>query len=365
MCVPGFRFQLRPAFPGWDVWVCVFVCAICLYPANAGWGSWCVCLCSGFCFHPANPRWGLGVCVGVCNVCLHPNSPGWGVRCGCVCLGAGFGCAPLYIAGCWGVGVCVHAPYSPPILAGVCGVCMSAQALAFTPAILAGVLRRVYLCGHSTCTLPFLARVLGVSAFAWVQFPAASSASWLGVFGCVCLCACSACTPPILAGVLGRVCLCAHAACTPPFLAQLYGVCVCVLGFVFWVRAAIPGLAVWVCVFACALCLYPSNPGGGLWCVCVGVQGLAFTPPILAGVLESVCLRARYACTLPFLPGLCAVHVCAWVRVSAAPRQSWSGCLPVCVCVHALPVPRQYILAEVRGACVSVPVRAFTPPILA
>ena len=35
-------------------------------------------------------------------------------------------------------------------------------------------------------------------------------------------------------------------------------------------------------------------------------------------------------------PGVCCVGVCAWARVSAAPRLSWLGCWGVCVLVCAL-----------------------------
>ena len=90
-------------------------------------------------------------------------------------------------------------------------------------------------------------------------------------------------SPPILAGVLRCLCLCARFACTPPLLTRLCGV------------------AVWVPV-------------------------LAFNPPFLAGGLGCARLCARSACTLPVLAGVCSVGVCAWVRVSAAPRNTWPGC---------------------------------------
>ena len=41
-------------------------------------------------------------------------------------------------------------------------------------------------------------------------------------------------------------------------------------------------------------------------------------------------------CTYLLLAGVCAVGVCAWARVSAAPRHSWLGCCGVCVLVCAL-----------------------------
>ena len=39
---------------------------------------------------------------------------------------------------------------------------------------------------------------------------------------------------------------------------------VCVLGFGFCFHSANPGRDVGVCVFVCALCLYPANLGCGL-----------------------------------------------------------------------------------------------------
>ena len=118
-----------------------------------------------------------------------------------------------------------------------------------------------------------------------------------------------------------------------------------------------------MCVFACALCLYPASPGWGLQCVCMclvsafrcappfvaGVFGclflcvraapiqpimlgglgarvlvrvLAFTPQILAWVLGRVCFCARSAFAPPVLALVCGVGLYAWLRVFAAPRHS-------------------------------------------
>ena len=71
------------------------------------------------------------------------------------------------------------------------------------------------------------------------------------------------------------VCLCARSACTPPLPL---------------------GCAVWVCVLRLGFRLRPATPGWG-----VGV---------------CVCLCACSACTLPLLAGLCGVGVCHWYRVS-------------------------------------------------
>ena len=85
-----------------------------------------------------------------------------------------------------------------------------------------------------------------------------------------------------------------------------------------------------MCVFVCALYLFPSNTCWGLRCVCSGT-GLASTLPFLVAVLECVCLSARSACTPPFLAGVCSL--CLWVRVFAPTRQSWLGFV---VCVSEL-----------------------------
>ena len=63
------------------------------------------------------------------------------------------------------------------------------------------------------------------------------------------------------------------------------------------------GVFVWVwVVFGLRFWLRPATPGWG--------DGVC------------VCLCARSACTPPFLAGVCGVVVCAWNRVSAAPRHS-------------------------------------------
>ena len=64
-------------------------------------------------------------------------------------------------------------------------------------------------------------------------------------------------------------------------------------------------------------------------------MGFGCAPPLLAGGLGCAGLFARSACTPPLLAGVCGVGVCAWARVSAAPRHSWLGCA-VWVCVLGL-----------------------------
>ena len=215
----------------------------------------------------------LGVCVFVCALRLYSATPGWVVRWGCVCLGSGCCRAPLLLAG---------------LLGCVC-VCLRAQL----------VLRHSRLgCAMWACVpgLGFRLRPATPGRVVWV---------------CVCLCARSACTLPLQVGVRGM------------------GVCAWA-----WVSAAPrqSRLGSWgVCVFGCALCLYPAAPGWGVPCgrVCLG-SGFGWD------VWVCVCLCARYACTLPLQARVCGVGVCAWARVAAAPRHSWVGCWGVSVFVCAL-----------------------------
>ena len=416
--------------------VCVRVCPLRLYPATPGWGVrcgcaclclgfgcappllagvlWCVCACVrnplvprhprlgcavwvcvlglGSRLRPATPGWGVGLCV--CALRLYPATPGWGVRRGCVCLGSGFGCAPPLLAGVLGCAcVCLRAPLVPrhSWLGCAMWVCVLELGLRLRPATPGwdvGVC--VCLCAHSACTPPLLAGVCCVGVCVWARVSAAPRLSWLGCWGvrvcvrapllprhswlgcavwvcvrclgfrlrpaspgwgvwvCVCLCARSACTPPLLAGVCGPgvcawarvsaalrhswlgwwvcVCLCVRCACTLPLLAGVCGVGVCAWAW----NSAAPRHS-WrgysgVCVLACVLRLYPATPGWG-----VGV---------------CVCLCARSTREPPLLAGVCGVGVCAWALVSAAPRHSWPGCWGVCLLLCAL---RLYLAPPGRG----------------
>ena len=102
-------------------------------------------------------------------------------------------------------------------------------------------------------------------------------------------------------------------------------------------------------VFGSGFCLgsgfgKPANPGWRLGWVCLGTgcgfappfpagicgvcgraRGSACTPPFLAAVLGRGWLCVRSACTPPFSARVCGVRVCAWARVSAAPRHSWQS----------------------------------------
>ena len=157
----------------------------------------------------------------------------------------------------------------------------------------------------------FLAGVCGVCGWAWV-------------LGCI---------PPIRAGVLGRVCLCgALPAPRQSWLAC--AVWVCVLGFGFRLRPAIPGRGFGLYVLVCALCLYPANPCWVVWCgcVCLGL-GCGCAPPFLARVLGCVCWCVRSACNLPILAA-CAVWLCVLGLVlrlrPAIPVWDFGACQFVC-----------------------------------
>ena len=186
---------------------------------------------------------------------------------------------------------------------------------------------------------------------------------------CVCLCALSPCTPPLLAGVLGCVCVCLGPGFSwaPPLLAGVLGcVCVCVpaplvtrhswpgvcgTAVCAWARVLAAPCHSWlgccgVCVFVCPFLFYPATPGWGVrrGCVCSG-SGFGCAPPLLAGVFGCVC-------------------VC--VRAPPVPRHSWLGCV-VWVCVLGLrfrlrpPAPGWGV-----GVCMCLCARsACTPPLLA
>ena len=151
---------------------------------------------------------------------------------------------------------------------------------------------------------------------------------------------------------------CARSTCTPPILAWARGACVSVrvLAFTLPILAGVVGRGLFCARSACTppfvagVCdgyvwfgfwLRPAFPGLGVRCGCVSFgSGVRCTPEILTGLLGRVCLSACSACSPPVQAGVCGVGVCPWVRVSAARRKSWLGCWGVIVCVGAPPVPR-------------------------
>ena len=334
--VLGLRFRLRPATPGWGdgVSVCLRARSACTPPFLAGVCAVGVCAWARVSAAPRHSWLGCsGLSVLVCPLRLYPATPGWGVLCGCVCLGSGFSCAPPLLAGVLGcVCACVRTPFVPSLSWLGCALWVCVLGLGFqlrpaTPSWGFGVC--MCLCARSACTPPLLAGVCGVGVCAWARVSAAPRHSWLGCAVWVCVLGLGfrllPATPGWGVGVCA--CLCARSACTPPLLAGVCGVGVCA-----WARfSAAPrhswlGCAVWVCVLGLGFRLRPATPGWDVRCGCVcSGSGFGCAPPLLAGVLGCASLCARFACTPPLLAGVCGVGVCAWARFSAAPCHSWLG----------------------------------------
>ena len=166
-------------------------------------------------------------------------------------------------------------------------------------------------CAPSPCTPPLMAGLCGVGVCVWARVSAARRHSWLGRCGvrvcvraplvphhsslgrwrgCMCWGSGFGCTPPLLAEVLG--CLCAGVGAPPvPRLSWLgCAVWMWVFGLGFRLRPATPGCDVRVCVFVCVIPLYPATPGWGARRACVCLgSGFGCAPPLLAWV--SVCGR--------------------------------------------------------------------------
>ena len=191
-----------------------------------------------------------------------------------------------------------------------------------------------WLRSRSACTPPLLAGVYGVGVCAWARVSAAPRHSWLGCWGlCVFVCALRLYPATPGWGVrCGCVCLGSGLGCAPQLLAGLLGPVCACVCAPLVPRHSWLGCAVWVCVLGLGFRLRPATPGRG-----VGV---------------CVCLCARSACTPPLLAGVCNVGVCAWAQVSAAPRHSWLGCWGVCVFVCALRLYHGTRVSVVRCGCV-------------
>ena len=222
---------------------------------------------------------GYGHWISYCCVLLVFGSGLW--------LGSGFGCAPPLLAGVLGcVCACVCAPFVPSHswLGCVVWVCVVGFGFRLRPATPGWGVGFVSACVRAPLgpRHSWLGCAAGVCVL-WLGFPLRPADPGWGVWVCVCSCARSACTQPLLARVRGM------------------GVCV-------WARdSAAPRhswLGCWaVCVLLCALRLHPAIPGTGerCGCVCLG-SGFGCAPPLLARVLGCLCavfgalLAPRHSC---------------------------------------------------------------------
>ena len=156
------------------------------------------------------------------------------------------------------------------------------------------------------------------SGCVWGRVSAAPGHSLLWCWGvCVCSCARSACTPPLLAGV-------------------------CCVGVCAWARvSAAPRrswLGCWVCVCVrVPTPLVPSNSwlGCAAWVCVLGLRCRLRPATLDWGVGVCVCSCARAVCTPPLLAGVCGVGVCLGSGFGCA-HHSWLGCWGVCVFVCPL-----------------------------
>ena len=133
------------------------------------------------------------------------------------------------------------------------------------------------------------------------------------------------------------MCVCVRAPLVPRHSWLGCAVWVCVLGPGFLLRPATPGWGVRGAVCCVRASLVPRHSwlGCAVW-VCVLGLGSRLCPATSGwAVGVCVCSCVRSACTPPLLAGVCGVGVCAWARVSDAPRYSWQGCA-VWVCVLGL-----------------------------
>ena len=194
----------------------------------------------------------------------------------------------------------------------------------------------VCLCARSACTPPLLAQVCGVGVCARAEVSPAPRHSLLGCWG-VCVFVCALRLYPATPGWgvwCGCVCLGSSFGCAPPLLAGLLGC---------------------VCVFVCPLRLYPATPAWGVLCGCVSLgSGFSSAPPLLAGVLGCVCVLVRP----PLVPRHSWLGCAAWVCVLGLGSRlrpatlGWGVGVCVCSCAHSACSPP--LRAGVCGACVCV-----------
>ena len=315
-----------------------------------------------FRLRPATPGWGVGLCV--CSFARSPCTPPLlAGPCGVgVCFGSGFGCAPPILAGMLG-NVCVRvlAPLVPRHSWPGCAEWVGVLGLWFRlrPATAGwGVGVCVCPCARSACSTPLLAGLCGVCVCVWARVSAAPRNSWLGCWG-VCVFLCPLCLYPATPGRgvrRGCVCFGLSFGCATPLLAGLLG-CVCARVPARLVpRHSWLGCVVWVCVFGLRSRLRPATPGWG-----VGVCACARVPAPLVprhSWLESVvwvCVFGLRFRLRPATPGWgVGVCVCVGVRAPLVPCHSWLGCAVwVCVWARVLVAPRHSCLG-CCGVCVFV-----------
>ena len=255
---------------------------------------------------------GRVTCMALAASVPGPLTPGFLLLC-CACVSVCSGPLLARVMGC--VCVCVRDPLVPRLSWLGCAVWVCVLGLGFrlrpaTPGWVVGAC--VCLCASSACTPPLLAWVCGVGLCAWARVSAAHRHSWLGCSGlcvlvwplrlcpvtpgwgvrcrCVCLGSGFVCAPPLLAGLLGPVCVCVRVPLVPRHSRLGCAVWVCVLGLGFRLRPATPGRGVGVCVCLCACSAVPHHS----WVGCalwVCVLGLGFwLRPGTAGRGVGVCV---------------------------------------------------------------------------
>ena len=323
------------------------------------------------------------MCVFGLGLRLRPAALGWGVGM-CVCLCARSACTPPLLAGVCSLGVCVctlvwAAPHHswlgcsgvPVFMCALCldachswpgravRVCVLGLGFRLRPATPGwGVGPGVCLCACSACTLPLLAGVCGVGVCAWALVLAAPRQSWLG---CRTVCV-FVCALRLYSAVLAGVCDVGGRAPAQVSAAPRHSLLGC-----------------WdVCVFVCAPRLYPATPGWvvpcGCGCVClrsgfgcarhswlecwgvfefVCALRLYHTTPSWGVRCGCVCLSSAFGCASQLLAGvLGCVCVCCCARSACAPPLLAGVLVCLCVCVRSPLIPRHSWLACAVWVCV-------------
>ena len=164
-------------------------------------------------------------------------------------------------------------------------------------------------------------------------------------------------------GVGVWVCLCACSACTPPLLAGM-----CDVGVSAWTRvAATPRHSQagrWgLCLSVCALRLYPATPGPGVRCGCVCLSsGSGCAPHFWLGCCGCVCVSVR-PLLVPRHSWRGRVCVCVGLGFACTPLFSWFGCWGAWPLAFAASVSRHLLVGLfVVWGCAGIAVGGFCPP---